>query len=249
MKRLLFPLLLLGTIPGATPAAAQAPAVSSSSAPQAPPPSAPEPPPPPDAAAAEGEDSPAARTLRRLAEDGIRAFETGKFPAAQEAYRKVLAIDPDNIVGLVNLGATEFQLGNLTESEKLLSRSLLLKPDNSSAWLNLGIIHLQQENFMRALAAFAQAVVYAPTDPRARNYLGVAAGRNGWFDAAESELRRAIELRPGYADAHFNLAIFCLERDPPALELARRHYRKALELGAEPDPAIEAALKKSPAAN
>jgi Flp pilus assembly protein TadD len=89
----------------------------------------------------------------------------------------------------------------------------------------------------------AQAVVHSPRDPVARQYLGVAAGRNGWFDAAESELRRAIELQPDYADAHFNLAVFCLERTPPAIELARRHYRKALELGAAPDPLIEKALK------
>ena len=82
-----------------------------------------------------------------------------------------------------------------------------------------------------------------PNDAVARNYLGVAAGRNRWFDAAEAELRRSVELQPDYADAHFNLAVFCLERDPPAVELARRHYQKALELGAVPDRLIEKALK------
>jgi Flp pilus assembly protein TadD len=56
-------------------------------------------------------------------------------------------------------------------------------------------------------------------------------------------LRRAVEIRPDYADAHFNLAVFCLERDPPAVELARRHYRRALDLGAAPDPLVERALK------
>jgi Flp pilus assembly protein TadD len=96
---------------------------------------------------------------------------------------------------------------------------------------------------MRSLAAVAQAVVHAPDDPVARNYLGVAAGRNRWFDAAEAELRRAVELKPDYADAHFNLAVFCLERTPPAVELARRHYEKALECGAAPDPLIEKALR------
>jgi len=52
-------------------------------------------------------------------------------------------------------------------------------------------------------------------------------------------------LRPEYADAHFNLAVFCLERNPPAVELARRHYREARRLGAEPDPLIEQALDRA----
>lgn len=193
--------------------------------------------------------SPAAATLTRIGMDGVQAFNEGKFEAAREAYRRVLDIDPDNVIGLVNLGATEFRLGNHKEAERLLRRSLELRPDNPSAWLNVGIIYLEEDRAMEALAAIAQAVVYAPNDPTARNYLGVAAGRNGWFDAAESELRRAIELRPNYADAHFNLAVFCLERDPPALELARRHYHRALELGSEPDKLIEAALKKGATPN
>lgn len=183
-------------------------------------------------------------TVDQMGMDGVAAFQKGNFEGAREAYLRVLKIEPNNIPALVNLGATEYRMGNNTEAERLLRRALQLKPDNPTAWLNLGIIYLEQDEPMRSLAAVAQAVVHAPNDPVARNYLGVAAGRNRWFDAAEAELRRAVELRPDYADAHFNLAVFCLERIPPATELARRHYRKALELGAEPDPLIDKALQK-----
>ena len=174
--------------------------------------------------------------------DGIAAFQRGNFEGAKEAYQRVLKVEPNNLAALVNLGATEYRLGNNDEAERLLRRSLQIKADNPTAWLNLGMIYLGREEWMRALAAMAQAVAYAPDDPVARNYLGVAAGRNRWFDAAESELRRAIELRPDYADAHFNLAVFCLERIPPATELAKRHYREARRLGAEPDALIEKAI-------
>lgn len=182
-------------------------------------------------------------TVEQMGMEGIAAFQKGNFDGAREAYLRVLKIEPNNLPALVNLGTVEYRLGNFDESERLLRRSLQIKADNPTAWLNLGILYLDRKEFMRALAAAAQAVVYAPKDPVARNYLGVAAGRNRWFDAAEAELRRAIELDPGYADAHFNLAVFCLERVPPAKELARRHYNRALELGAEPDKLIEEALK------
>jgi len=202
-----------------------------------------------DAPSSVGQAPPDARppvdtiTVEKIGAEGIAAFDKGNFGGAGEAYRRVLKIDPNNVPALVNLGAAEFRLGHLDEAERLLRRSLQLKADNPTAWLNLGILYLGREDPMRALAAIAQAVVHTPRDPVARNYLGVAAGRNRWFDAAEMELRRAIELKPDYADAHFNLAVFCLERTPPAVELARRHYQRALQLGAEPDPLIEKALK------
>lgn len=192
----------------------------------------------------EAEAAVSTETIVKMGMDGIAAFEKGNFEGAREAYKRVLKVEPNNLPALVNLGATEYRLGNFEEGERLLRRSLQIKPDNATAWLNLGMIYLGRNEPMRALAAVAQAVVHAPNDPVARNYLGVAAGRNRWFDAAESELRRAIELRPDYADAHFNLAVFCLERIPPATELAKRHYREARRLGAEPDPLVEKALAK-----
>jgi Flp pilus assembly protein TadD len=185
----------------------------------------------------------ATETLRRMEADGLQAFRRGNYAGAREAYRRVLKVDPDNLPALVNLGVTEYRLGHYDEAERLLKSSLRVSPDHATAWLNLGILYLDRDETLPALAAAAQAVVHAPSDPVARNYLGVAAGRHGWLDAAEAELRRAVELRPDYADAHFNLAVFCLERNPPAVELARRHYRRARELGAAPDALIEQAVK------
>ena len=89
-----------------------------------------------------------------------------------------------------------------------------------------------------ALAALAQAVFLDPKNARAHHYLGVTIGRKGWYSGAEDEMRKAIELQPDYAEAHFNLALFYLQRQPPAIELARRHYQKALDLGAAPDAEV-----------
>jgi len=192
----------------------------------------------------EAEPAVSTATVEKIGMDGIAAFEKGNYQGAKDAYLCVLKVEPNNLAALVNLGSTEYRLGNNDEAERLLRRALQIKPDNPTAWLNLGMVYLGRNEPMRALASIAQAVVQSPDDPVARNYLGVAAGRNRWFDAAEAELRRAIELRPDYADAHFNIAVFCLERTPPATELARRHYREARRLGAEPDPLIEKALAK-----
>jgi Tfp pilus assembly protein PilF len=57
-------------------------------------------------------------------------------------------------------------------------------------------------------------------------------------------MRRAIELNPQYADAHFNLAVMYAKQKVPRPELSRYHYQKSLDLGAPPDPQLEELLKK-----
>ena len=107
------------------------------------------------------------------------------------------------------------------------------------------MIYLDQKNDEDAFAALAQAESCDPKNPRTRNYLGIAAGRMGWLEASEEELRKAAELDPTYASAQFNLAVLYLNRTPPLVELARRHYQRALDLGYSKDPAIESQLAKA----
>ena len=175
--------------------------------------------------------------------EGNAAFLRKDYAAARKAYQRVVDLVPDNALGLTNLGVVEFSAGNLDKAEELLKKAVAMRLENPAAWLTLGIIYMDKEQFDAALAALAQAVLQDPRNPRARNYLGVVIGRKGWIDGAQSELRRAVELDPSYSDAHYNLAVFYLEEKPPAIELARRHYYRALELGAKSDPAIEKSFK------
>ena len=184
---------------------------------------------------------------REAAAEGNAAFKNKDLVRAARAYQKVLDLVPDNLVALINLGVVEFARGNFNESEGLLKRAVQLKLDAAPAWLTLGIMYMDQNRLDEAMAALAQATLYDPRNARARNYLGVVVGRKGWIDGAQAELTRAVELDPSYTDAHFNLAAFYLENKPPSIELARRHYYRAVELGAEPDPDIDKVLKAAPA--
>jgi Flp pilus assembly protein TadD len=183
---------------------------------------------------------------REAAAEGNAAFARRDFERAYRAYSKVLDLAPDNLLALINLGVVEYSLKKFEEAESHLKRALQIKLDAAPAWLTLGIIYMDQNRLDEALAALAQATLYDPRNPRARNYLGVVIGRKGWIDGAQAELRKAVEIDPSYSDAHFNLAVFYLESKPPSIELARRHYYRALELGAETDPEIEKTLKTTP---
>jgi len=176
---------------------------------------------------------------------GVRAFKKGDIEAARKQFQKLLQLAPDNLVGLMNLGAVEYRLKLWEPAEQHLKRVVRLQPEATPAWLTLGVLYCDQDKLDAALAALSQAVLLDPKSARAHNYLGVTVGKKGWYSGAEAELQRAVELDPEYAEAHFNLALFYLQRDPPAVELARRHYARALELGAAPDPLVEKSLEPS----
>jgi len=64
-----------------------------------------------------------------------------------------------------------------------------------------------------------------------QNYLGLALSEKGQRAPAEAALRKAVQLQPSYAAAHYNLAVVYATQQPPATELARWHYLKAIAAG------------------
>ena len=182
---------------------------------------------------------------RQLAVQGERAFAKGNLPEAEALYKKALEFAPENPPILVSMAAVETRLGKISESDTFLRHALRADLNNGPAWLLLGMNALTQKRDDEAFAALVEATLHDPGNARAHNYLGIAAGRKGWNDCEEQELRRAAELNTGYADANFNLAVLYLRRTPPLVELARRHYQRAVDLGTPHDPLIEAQIAKA----
>ena len=173
-----------------------------------------------------------------LARKAMVAFGKGSLGAARKDFEKVLELAPGNAPTMINLGLIAYREKRFEDAEKVLNEVVRTQPDAGPAWLVLGVVYYDQDKLDEALAALAHAVLLAPKDARAHHYLGVTVGKKGWFLGAEDEMRKALELNPDYAEAHFNLAVFYLQRNPPAIELARRHYQRALDLGAAPDPQV-----------
>ena len=189
--------------------------------------------------------SPAPPAVLSLMREAEQSFAKGQLEKADAAYASALAIAPNIPSLLVSAAAVKTRLGKLEESRTMLRKALSLDLDNAAAWKLLGMNALEQKRDDEAFACLAQSTLHDSNNPRAHNYLGMAAGRKGWSEASEQELRRAVELDPNYADANFNLAVLYLGRNPPLIELARRHYQRALDLGAKRDPAIENLIAKS----
>lgn len=175
------------------------------------------------------------QTAQQLYAMALKDFSDGNLESAKLGFQKVLALAAENPPALINLALIAQRQQHGDEAEKLLRRVIQKDTANATAWLLLGIGAYERNELEAAHAHLAQAVLYAPQDARAHQYLGATFGRRGWYSAGEDELRRAVELDPKSPDAHYNLAVVYMERVPPAVELARRHYQRSLELGSPPD--------------
>ena len=171
------------------------------------------------------------------------AFSKADWKTAKEAYLEILEKHPDNPLALTNLATVEHRTGESSSALVHLDRAVAINPAIPQAWILKGLIHFEEGDGNLAVSALTRALHEDPLDPRPHNYLGVVIKDLGWLHGAEQELRRAIELDSSYADAHFNLALLYLDRVPPARELARRHYDRALELGSTPDKLAEQKIR------
>ena len=62
------------------------------------------------------------------------------------------------------------------------------------------------------------------------------------LDAAETALRKAVQIKPGYSEAHHNLAVVYATQNPPFIALAKFHYEKALAAGYKKNADLEKIL-------
>jgi tetratricopeptide (TPR) repeat protein len=174
-----------------------------------------------------------------LAREAKEHFDSGRFRASEKVYEQILAKSPNNLYALSNLGAVYFRTGRLKAAELTLKKATMLAPNDEFSRRTLGIVYYRQAKYDEAVTELTKALAINPKSYIAHNYLGITASEKGWQEAAEKEMLEAINVNPNYVDAHYNLAVIYATNKPPAKELAKRHYARAMELGAEANPSLE----------
>ena len=183
--------------------------------------------------------------LTELAKEGVLAVTEERWEDARETYLELVRQAPDNALAYANLGVAEHQLGNLLAAAGNLRKSLDINPGIAQNWQTLGVIHFERGELEMAISTLTRAIHEDPSNARSRLYLATVIREYGWLDASITELERALETDPKLAEAHYNLAVTYLDENPPRLELAKRHYFSAINLGAEASPELEEIFKKA----
>jgi len=177
-----------------------------------------------------------------LVDSAQRHFSNHEYDAAEADYRKILDLDQNNTLALANLAAIELQENKLPEAEKHITTAVAQNPNDAYNLATLGFLRFSQGKYDDALDTLSRAAALDANNPEIQNYLGVTLSHKGLRVQAEAALRKAIQLNPGYAPAHNNLAVVYLNQTPPSPLLARWHYQKAVADGQPRNPDLEKLL-------
>ncbi len=181
--------------------------------------------------------------MRDTAQQAADLFKMQRYDEAAAKYQSIIDKYPESLYAWSNLGVVRFQQGKLPEALKALQQAVKLSPTDAFSYSNLGIVYYQMGQYENAISALERALALDPNNAKSHNYLGCACSQKGWQEVAEKEFLKAIELDDTFGDAHFNLALVYATEKPPSLEMARRHYKRALELGIAQDPRLEKLLQ------
>jgi Flp pilus assembly protein TadD len=166
-----------------------------------------------------------------LMAEAQRAIDSGRFAEAEKTLRDILRQDDKNGYVLSTLAAVQMELSRAPEAEATLKQALAADPNDPATLFLMGYLKFQQGQEDAALESLSLAAKILPDDARTQYFLGKTLLQKGLRAQGETALRRAVNLKPGWGEAHFSLAMVYATQQPPFRELAQWHYQKAVGNG------------------
>lgn len=176
----------------------------------------------------------------------VKAAQNKQYPIAAQAFRRSLALDPDNIAARVRLARVlhilEDDPGTLGQLREALRRA----PENPEALFYLGRWYEEHGDDTAAARRFQAALAADPDYADAHYRLGNARMRQGDYAAAADHYARAVDVEPGRRPARLLEAV-ALIADGRHGD-ARRRLEAALQRNPQ-DPMLQHVLARLLAAS
>jgi tetratricopeptide (TPR) repeat protein len=150
----------------------------------------------------------------------LAMLDCGQWNGAVVEAKRSQALGVINLNATAVMGLAYVELGQFDRARSALNQVGPSLQGNARLLTALGKCHRAVSAWHEAHQAFAAAAKLAPQSAKVALELGVALGASGQLDDAETELRRACQLDPSYADAYFELGCILLNH--------RKRYRESL---------------------
>ena len=144
--------------------------------------------------------------------------------------------NPKDAEALNDYGFALRQNGQTDEAAKFLKQAIEIKPAMGEAHANLSVVYFDQGKFQDAVAEGQKAVKANADQAIFRVVLGNALAKTGDLKGAQQEYKIAIQLKPNYENAYYNLGV-ALNEDGQIND-AKYSLSKALELDPNDDRVV-----------
>jgi predicted O-linked N-acetylglucosamine transferase (SPINDLY family) len=166
--------------------------------------------------------------IQSMLQQAVQAFQGGNFDGADSTLKRVLQVDPKNLLALNVLGLIKASEANYIEAANFLGRAARINPNDASLQYNLAKALSDSGNDRDALIQHKKAVALAPNNPEAWLNYGLSTLNLGLYENAITHFDKTLGLKPDYAEAWSNLGIALKELK--RYDEAIAHYDKALSL-------------------
>jgi tetratricopeptide (TPR) repeat protein len=160
---------------------------------------------------------------------GLLAAREGRTGEAIGYFQKALALSPDHLIALDNLGSAYRQQKSWGDARKTYERALDVSPNDAEANYGLGMVFAQNDDTARAYDSLQRALKLRPAYPEALNNLGILYLRTERRDEAVASFEECIRVAPTFDQSYLNLArVYAIEDAPEKaravlLELLKQH--------------------------
>lgn len=151
---------------------------------------------------------------------GAALLALGVLPAAEAAFRRAIAADPDAAACYNNLAITLRRQNRTLEAESTYRTVIARHPAYADARYNLANLLDQSGRPKEAEVEYAATVKIDPGYVEAHYNLGNLRAKRGARAAAVASYRKAVTLKPGHSNAYNNMGgeLLLLDRIDEALE-------------------------------
>jgi len=172
----------------------------------------------------------------------VRAFGSQRLSASREVLEMILDLHPGHIPTMTKLGIVQLRLDDPIAAAQTLRAAVENDESRSLSHRLLGLALYKMGDLAGAEEAVTRALEIDPNDAAGYTIYGNTLLRLKRAADAEKAYQKAIALNPESSEALHNLALLC-QRDGRIKE-AKGYYEEALLHGAQPNPELEAALRK-----
>ena len=159
---------------------------------------------------------------------GVSAAQIGQLDQAIFAFKRVLAIKPDDAEVYSNMGNALKKNGKLEEAVEAYNKALAIKPTNAKLCYNMGNALKGQGKLEEAIEAYNKALLIKPNSAKVYYNMGNTLREQDKLEEAIEAYNKALLIKPNNAKVYYNMGITLIEQGK--LEEAIEAYNKALAI-------------------
>ena len=158
----------------------------------------------------------------------LSQYNTGHYDKAVEEFKKVIAIDPNNIKANLKLASLMFDDFNYKEAADYLNKVLTTDPSDNLAQTMMGLVYYNTVQIDKAKEQFQRAITSSDTNIIARIGLASCYMADKNPDDAIKTLEEILKIKPDHSVTYVALGNIYAEKKDYTNALAK--FTKALEI-------------------